>query len=141
MEAATMTTQIQPASRRERVYGAFVLAVLAVACVAWWIALPVGTLWALSKATEDQATHFVGGLLGVPLMMAAFSPILFWLNNLYLRVTGILARLEAEEEDTGWHRRVRGPLEPLLAVSFVVAAVALTIWFFFIAKNPPHQVI
>ena len=141
MEAGAMTTRIQPANRRERIYGAFVLTVLGVACVAWWVALPFGTLWALSKATEDQATHFVGGLLGVPLMMALFAPILFWLNGLYLRVTGIMARLEAEEEETGWHRRVRGPLEPMLAISFAVAAVALTIWFFFIAKNPPHQVI
>jgi hypothetical protein len=73
--------------------------------------------------------------------MALTSPILFWLNGLYLRVTGILARLEADEEETGWHRRVRGPLEPLMAISFVIAAVALTIWFFFVAENPPHQVI
>jgi hypothetical protein len=74
-------------------------------------------------------------------MMALFAPALFWLNGLYLRVTGIMARLEAEEEETGWHRRVRGPLEPMLAVSFAVAAIALAIWFFFVAKNPPHQVI
>jgi hypothetical protein len=135
------STSVKPAGRRERVYGGFVLVVLAIACVAWWIALPVGTLWALSKATDDAATHFVAGLLGVPLVMALFSPILFWLNGLYLRVTGILARLEAEEEETGWHRRVRGPLEPMMAISFVVAAIALAIWFFVFAKNPPHQVI
>jgi hypothetical protein len=128
-------------TRRERIYGAFVLAVLAIACVAWWVGLPVATLWALSKATDDFATHFVGGLLGVPLMMVLFSPILFWLNGLYLRVTGIIARLEAEEEETGWHRRVRGPLEPMMAISFVVAAVALAIWFFVFAENPPPQVI
>ena len=136
-----MTTSVQPANRRERIFGAFVLVVLAVACVSWWVALPFGTLWALSKATDDAATHFVGGLLGVPAMMALFAPVLFWLNGLYLRVTGILARLEAEEEETGWHRRVRGPLEAMMAVSFAVAAIALTIWFFFVAKNPPHQVI
>jgi hypothetical protein len=128
-------------SRRERIYGAFVLAVLAIACVAWWIGVPVATLWALSKATDDAPTHFVGGLLGVPLMMALTAPILFWLNGLYLRVTGIIARLEAEEEETGWHRRVRGPLEPMLAISFGVAVVALAVWFFVFAKNPPHQVI
>ncbi len=136
-----MTTTIQPASRRERLYGRFVLVVLGVACVAWWIALPIGTLWALSKATDEFATHFVAGLLGVPVVMALFSPILFWLNGLYLRVTGIMARLEAEEEETGWHRRVRGPLEPMLAISFAVAAIALVIWFFFVAENPPHQVL
>jgi hypothetical protein len=141
VEASSVTPIELRGNRRERIYGAFVLAVLALACVAWWVGLPAATLWALSKATDDSATHFVGGLLGVPLMMALFSPILFWLNDLYLRVTGVIARLEAEEEETGWHRRVRGPLEPMMAISFVVAAVALAIWFFVFAENPPHQVI
>jgi hypothetical protein len=141
LEAGTVNSIELRGSRRERTFGAFVLVVLAIACVAWWIGLPIGTLWALSKLTDDAPTHFVGGLIGVPLMMALCSPILFWLNGLYLRVTGILARLEAEEEETGWHRRVRGPLEPMMLFSFVVSLVALTIWFFFVAKNPPHQVI
>lgn len=128
-------------SRRERIYGAFVLVVLALACLAWWIALPIGWLRVLAELTDDFATHFVGGLLGVPVLMALSSPILFWLNGLYLRVTGIIARLEAEEEETGWHRRVRGPLEPMMVVSFVVAAIALSLWFFVFAENPPRQVI
>jgi len=36
---------------------------------------------------------------------------------------------------------VRGPLEPMLFVSLVVALVALTVWFFFVAEEPPRQVI
>jgi hypothetical protein len=142
VEASSVSTPIQlRGTRRERIYGAFVLVILAVACVGWWIGLPIGTLWALSKVTDDGATHFVGGLLGVPMMMALCSPILFWLNGLYLRVTGVLARLQAEEEESGWHRTVRGPLEPMMLFSFLVTAVALAIWFFFVAKNPPSQVL
>jgi hypothetical protein len=128
-------------SLRERVAGAFVLAVLALACVAFWIGIPLGLLWALGELTDSFATHFVGGLLGIPLAMALFAPVLFWLNGLYLRVTGVLARLAAEEEETGWHRRVRGPLEPMLVVSFAVALIALIIWFFVFAEDPPRQVI
>jgi hypothetical protein len=37
--------------------------------------------------------------------------------------------------------RLRGPLEAMLIVSLVVALVALTIWFFFLAAEPPRQVI
>jgi ABC-type proline/glycine betaine transport system permease subunit len=125
----------------DRVAAAFVLVVLAAACLVFWIGVPVGVLWALSKATDDAATHFVSGLIGVPLAMALFSPILFWLNNLYLRVTGVLDRLAEDEEESGWQRRVRGPLEPMLFVSLAVAIVALCIWFFFIAEDPPRQVI
>jgi ABC-type dipeptide/oligopeptide/nickel transport system permease component len=125
----------------DRVAAAFVLAVLAAACLVFWIGIPLGVLWGLSKATDDATTHFVSGLLGVPLAMALFSPILFFLNNLYLRVTGVLDRLAEDEEESGWQRRVRGPLEPMLFVSLAVAIIALCIWFFFIAEDPPRQII
>jgi ABC-type dipeptide/oligopeptide/nickel transport system permease component len=125
----------------DRVAGAFVLAVLAAACLVFWIGIPLAVLWGLSKATDDATTHFVSGLLGVPLAMALFSPILFFLNNLYLRVTGVLDRLAEDEEESGWHRRVRGPLEPMMFLSLAVAIVALCIWFFFIAEDPPRQII
>jgi ABC-type dipeptide/oligopeptide/nickel transport system permease component len=124
-----------------RLAGAFVLLVLAVACVVFWIGIPIGALWALSKATDSFAGHFVLGLLLVPAAMAAFSPALFWLNNLYLRVTGVFERLAEDEHESGWQRRVRGPLEPMMFISLAVALVALTIWFFFIAEEPPRQVI
>ncbi len=126
---------------RERVLGAFVLAVMTVACVGWWIGVPVLTLWGLAQATDDGATHFVGGLLGVPLMMVLTAPILIWLNGLYLRVTGILARAEADEEESGWSRRLRGPLEPLMFASLAIAIVALSIWFFFFADTAPTSIL
>jgi ABC-type proline/glycine betaine transport system permease subunit len=125
----------------DRVAAAFVLVVLAAACLVFWIGIPLAVLWGLSKATDDATTHFVSGLLGVPLAMALFSPILFFLNNLYLRVTGVLDRLAEDEEESGWQRRVRGPLEPMLFLSLAVAIVALCIWFFFIAEDPPRQII
>jgi hypothetical protein len=128
-------------SGRQRIAGAFVLVVLGLACLVFWIGIPVGGLWALSKATDSFAGHFVIGLIGVPTAMALFSPAMFWLNALYLRVTGVLAQLEEEEEETGWQRRVRGPLEPMLFASFAVAIVALIIWFFFFAENPPRQIL
>ena len=140
MEARTVTGPGYTQTARERLAGAFVLGVLVLACVAFWIGVPLGTLWALSKATDDGAAHFVGGLIGVPVAMALFSPLLFWLNGLYLRVTGVIARLEADEEEAGWQRRVRGPLEPLLVISFLIAAIALTIWFFVFAEDPPRIV-
>ena len=126
---------------RERILGTFVLAVMTVACVGWWIGVPLLTLWGLAQATDDGATHFVGGLIGVPLMMALTAPILIWLNGLYLRVTGILARAEADAEESGWSRRLRGPLEPLMFASLAVAIVALSIWFFFIAETAPSSIL
>ena len=111
------------------------LAVMALACVAWWIGVPVLTLWGLGEATDDGPTHFVGGLIGVPVAMALTAPVLIWLNGLYLRVTGVLARAE-DDEESGWQRQLRGPLEPIMFVSLGLAIVALTIWFFVFAENP-----
>jgi hypothetical protein len=32
---------------------------------------------------------------------------------------------------------MRGPLEPLLAASLLIALVTLVVWFFVLAENPP----
>ena len=122
---------------RERVAGAFVLVVMALGCTILWIGIPLGGLWALGKATDDFVTHFVVGLLGVPVLMVLYAPVLFWLNDLYLRVSGVARRIAEDEQESGWRRRVGGPLEPMLAISFVVELTAFLIWFFFIAENPP----
>ena len=126
---------------RERIAGAVVLVVMAIACVSWWIGVPVLTLWGLAHATDDGPTHFVTGLLGVPLAMAVTAPILLWLNGLYLRVTGVYARVMEDEEEGDWRRRLRGPLEPMMFVSLAVAFGALCIWFFFFAESPPRIII
>lgn len=117
------------------------LVVLFGASVFFWVGIPIGGLYLLGKAVDSATTHFVVGLIGVPLAMVLFTPALFWLNALYLRVTGVFARIEADEEEFGWSRRTGGPLEPMLFVSFVVAIVALAIWFFAFAHNPSSQVI
>jgi hypothetical protein len=135
-KAETMNAIASGDRSRRRLAGAFVLAVMAIACVVFWIGIPIGGLWALSKATDSFAGHFVLGLMLVPMAMVAFAPALFWLNNLYLRVTGVLQRLEEDQREAGWQRRVRGPLEPMLMVSFGIALVAFCIWFFFVAENP-----
>jgi ABC-type dipeptide/oligopeptide/nickel transport system permease component len=121
---------------RDRLAASFVLAVMAVACLGLFIGVPLGVLWGLSKLTDSFATHFVGGLLGIPLAIALLSPALFWLNGLYLRITG--AHRDEEEWDELYEPafRVRGPLEPMLVAAFAIALVALIVWFFFFAENP-----
>jgi hypothetical protein len=137
MEAQGVIVAQEPGAGRRRAAGAFVLAVMVVASIGFWIGVPVAFLWGLGKATDDGTTHFVVGLIGAPLAMAAFSPVLFWLNNLYLQVTGVFERLDEDEDEAEWQRRVRGPLEPILFVALAISIVALFIWFFAFAKNPP----
>jgi hypothetical protein len=120
----------------DRLAGAFVLGVLGVATLVFWIGIPLGGLWLLSRLTDSWNGHFLLSLVLIPAAMALFSPALFWLNGLYLRVIGALS----SPQDDDARQRLRGPLEGFLGVGLVVAMVALVVWFFFFAKYPPEVI-
>ena len=114
-----------------------ILVVLTAGSFFFWLGIPVLVLWGVSTATESSARHFVLVLIAVPAAMATFAPLLMWLNGVYLRVTGTLP---VESTDRRRPRR-GGPLEFLLIASFLISIVALLIWFFLFAENPPRQFI
>jgi hypothetical protein len=125
---------------RDRAAAAFVLAVLVLGTLTLCIGIPVGGAWAIGELTDSQTGHYLGVLLGVPFAMAMFTPVLFWLNRLYLRITEASHDGGGEEtwDAEGDEPRLipRGPLEPLLMISFAIALVAFIVWFFFFAENP-----
>ena len=116
----------------DRLVAAFLLVLLAAGSLSLWLVVPAGSLWLLSRLSENSEWHLLVGLFAVPAAMLLFAPLLFWLNNLYLRVTGHWAYDEEEDRP----RRLRGPLEPLLLWSFLLAFAAISYWFFFLADNP-----
>ncbi|MGH2975746.1 MAG: hypothetical protein ACRDLL_12885 [Solirubrobacterales bacterium] len=120
-----------------RLAPAFVLVVLGVATLVFWIGIPIGGLWLLSKLTDSWNGHFLLSLVSIPTAMALFSPALLWLNWLYLRTTGALG---GEEDAEVQRRRLAGPLELFLTAGMVIAVIALIAWFFFLAKYPPEVV-
>jgi hypothetical protein len=115
----------------------FLLVLLGAGSLVLWIGIPYGLLWFFSRVTESWNGHFLMSLVLIPLAMALFAPALFWLNGLYLRVTGVLSP-EDDEEDSD--RRLRGPLELFLYFGMILAVVALCVWFFGYAKNPPEVI-
>jgi ABC-type dipeptide/oligopeptide/nickel transport system permease component len=137
MSARVEPMERGPVSRTlERLAASFLLVLLAVGSLVLWIGIPYGLLWFFSWVTDSWNRHFLMSLVLIPLAMAAFAPALFWLNGLYLRVTGVMRPDDDEDEDNT--RRVRGPLEVFLYMGMLAALVALTVWFFFFAKNPPE---
>lgn len=122
---------------RDRATAAFVLLTLFASSFFFWLGIPLLVLWALSKATDSSVHHFVFGLMAVPLAMAAFAPVLFWMNGLYVRIVGT----RPAEPVRGRRRPAQGPLETLLVLSLFISAAAALVWFFFFAENPPRQVI
>jgi hypothetical protein len=132
---ATRVMTSQPARRAvDRAVAAFLIVLMAIGSVATWTIVPIATLRFGVNLLESQALQLIAGLVLVPTAMILFSVGLFWLNGLYLRVTGQWAY--DEEEDRPLRRR--GPLEPLMLWSLLVALVLISYWFFFLAEGPGH---
>jgi hypothetical protein len=121
----------------DRLAAVFLLVLMAIGALVLWIGVPAGCLWAASKLTDSLAGHFVVALPLTLTGMIVWGTFLFWLNALYLRVTGVWTEPEDPDEPP---RRLRGPLEPLLVASLVVGIVALFVWFFVFAENPSVRV-
>jgi hypothetical protein len=133
-----MAIERRPAVRAlDRVVAGFILLLLGAGSLFLWVGIPFGLLWFFSRVTDSWNGHFLMSVVLIPIAMALFAPALFWLNGLYLRVTGVL-RPEDEEDDPG--RRLRGPLEIFLYAGMIMALVALCVWFFGYASNPPETI-
>ena len=126
-----------PLRARDRLAAGFLLLLLAAGSLMLWLGIPVAGLWLFSKVTDSWNGHFLLSLVLIPLAMALFTPTLFWLNGLYLRVTGVL-RPGDDYEDRRWS--LAGPLEVFLYAGMLIALVALFAWFFFLARDPPEIV-
>jgi len=137
VSARAVTMERKPAVRAlDRVAAAFVLILLGVGSLFLWVGIPYGLLWFFARVTDSWNGHFLMSVVLIPIAMALFAPVLFWLNGLYLRVTGVLR--PDEEQDPG--RRLGGPLEIFLYAGMIMALVALCVWFFGYAHNPPEVI-
>jgi hypothetical protein len=117
----------------DRMVAALLLLLMAAGSLALWVAVPAGVMLGLTPLSESKSYHLLVALVGVPAAMILVGLLLFWLNGLYLRVSGHWRY----DEEEGRPKRPRGPLEPLLAWSFVIALVALAFWFFFLPHGAP----
>ena len=117
----------------DRLVALFLLVLMAVGSFALWTVVPSATLKFGVGTLESSALQLIAALTLVPAAMVLFAFFLFWLNALYLRVTGYWTY----DQEEGRPRRVRGPLEPILLWSLMIAIVTLVIWFFFFAEGEP----
>jgi hypothetical protein len=124
----------------DRLAAGFLLCLMVIGSFGLWIGVPAACLAATAKLSSSAAEHFLIDLPVTIGAMIAWGAFLVWLNGLYLRVTGVAARYDAEEEEYGpgsGPRFLRGPMEPILLSSLVIALVTLTVWFFVFAHGDP----
>lgn len=128
--------------------GAVFLAML-LAAFSLWTAIPLTWVYIASKVSHTQFPS--GGPYAV-VAIGIITSVLFvaWLigrlNNLYIRITGTnrLAPIRPtwlrSMRDTGPTQGTVTVVEAVLMGSVILAAAALTIWFFLLAGSPiPNQ--
>jgi len=122
----------------DRAAAAFLWILMAIGSIAMWVGVPAAWLYAAGQITSDQTQHIMLSVIGVPLAIIIWARGLFWLNRLHMRVTmpRLMREIEEAPEDEE-PRVIRGPLEPLMVGSLAVAILAMAVWFFFFAEQPP----
>lgn len=123
--------------RLERAVAALLLVLLAAGSLTLWIGVPAACLWLASRITDDATAHLQISVVTSIAAMVGVAWLLFRINHLYVRLVGPSAPPDDEDEDDEEPRYVRGPLEPILVGSLVIALIAFTVWFFAFAENPP----
>jgi hypothetical protein len=143
-------------SRTERTHGpargiaaGFVFVAMLLAAFSLWTAIPLSWVYIASKLSETQFPS--GGpyaivAVGIVASILAVAWLIGRLNNLYIRITGTnrLAPIRPS-----WLKSMRDTapvpssvtvVEAVLMASVMLAALALTLWFFLWAGSPlPEQ--
>ena len=126
------------------IFVAMLLAALSI-----WTAIPLGWIYIGSKVSHTQfpsgGPYFVVAI-GIVVSILLIAWLIGWLNRLYVQLTGT-NRLTPMR--SAWLRSMRDTsprlgtttvVEAVLMGSVLLAAIALTIWFFFLAGSPiPNQ--
>jgi hypothetical protein len=119
------------------------------AAFALWTAIPLSWLYVGSKLSETQFPS--GGpyavvAVGIVVSILVIAWLIGRLNNLYVRITGtnrlnpIRPAWLKSMRDTGSTQSDVTVVEAVLMSSVMLAALALTIWFFLLAGSPiPNQ--
>jgi hypothetical protein len=128
---------------------ALVFMAMLLAAFALWTAIPLSWVYIASKLSETQFPS--GGpyavvAVGILVSILVVAWLIGRLNDLYVRITGTnrLAPMRPawlkSMRDTGGLQSSVTVVEAVLMGSVMLAALALTVWFFLLAGSPiPNQ--
>jgi hypothetical protein len=144
-----MATRAHTHRAGQAVAAGLVFVAMLLAAFSLWTAIPLSWVYVASKLSETQFPS--GGPYAI-VAVGIVASILFvaWLigrlNNLYIRITGTnrLAPIRPtwlkSMRDTGSAPGSVTVVEAVLMGSVLLAALALTVWFFLLAGSPiPNQ--
>ena len=145
-----------PMATKDRTYEAgrglaagLVFVAMLLAAFSLWTAIPLSWVYIASKLSETQFP--AGGpyavvVIGILLTFVVVAWLIGRLNNLYIRITGTNrigpirpTWLKSMRDTAPIHSSVT-VVEAVLMASVMLAALALTLWFFLLAGSPlPDQ--
>jgi hypothetical protein len=133
-----------PRSWSDRVAAASLAVVIVLGSALIWLGVPVGGAWLAAQVTSDGVSAVLFALLAIPVTMAGFAWVLYRMSARYEELRGGEPRRrspppwrESLGEERARVRRGKGgrPLiDVSMTVSAVLAALAISIWFFFFAE-------
>jgi len=144
-----MATGSHSASPARGMAAMAIFVAMLLAALSIWTAIPLGWIYVGSKVSQTQfpsgGPYFVVAI-GIVVSILLIAWLIGWLNRLYVQLTGT-NRLTPMR--SAWLRSMRDTssqigtttvVEAVLIGSVLLAAIALTIWFFFLAGSPiPNQ--
>jgi hypothetical protein len=143
-----MAPHPQSQSVGKSIAASLVFVAMLLAALSLWTALPLTWIYIGSKVSKTQfpaEAPYAVVIVGLVLSIVVVAWLISRLNRLYVEITGTnrLAPMRP-----AWMRSMRDSVSPagnttvveaVLMGSVMLAAVALTIWFFFLAGSPLPQ--
>ncbi len=143
-----MNTDSHSATPIRGIAASFVFVVMLIAALSIWTAIPLSWIYIGSKVSHtqfpSQGPYFVVAA-GILVSVLLIAWLIGRLNRLYIQVTGTNrlepmrpAWLKSMRDSSG--RGTTTVVEAVLMGSVLLAAIALTLWFFLLAGSPiPNQ--
>lgn len=126
-----------------------VFVAMLLAAFSLWTAIPLSWVYIASKVSHTQfpsSGPYAVVIVGIVASVLFVAWLIGRLNNLYIRITGtnrlgpIRPTWLKRMRDTGSMQNSVTVVEAVLMGSVMLAAVALTVWFFLLAGSPiPNQ--
>lgn len=117
------------------------VALMAVGSLALWTLIPAGWMW-VTREMEPDGARFVLTICGCVVTMVGAGSLLYRLEAVYFQVSGAASPEPAPPSwlrTVGDDRRARprlGLLDTFMAVSALLALVALVLWWVVLADSP-----
>jgi hypothetical protein len=144
-----MTSNAHTHNPAKGVAAGVVFVAMLLAAFSLWTAIPLSWVYIASKVSHTQfpsSGPYAVVIVGILASVLIVAWLLGRLNNLYVRITGTnrLAPIRPtwlkSMRDTGPAQGSVTVVEAVLMSSVMLAAVALTVWFFLLAGSPiPNQ--